>query len=127
RSAPISISRTKPATTIRQPWKTRGLITRRARPSRRRARIEVAGDQAALLRRKPRLLAAAPIHHARAAGMEAAARRRGERAGNLAAQHDLAPARAGIERQRRREEGLRVRVLRAQRHIAGGAELDDLP
>src|SRR5882762_11952207 len=55
-------------------------------------RIQMAGDEAAALRRQRRLVAAAALHHVRTTRVEATARRWIERARNLAAQDDLLPA-----------------------------------
>src|ERR1700716_2405117 len=70
-------------------------------------RIQMAGDEAAALRRQRRApRRAAALHHVGAARVEATARRRIERARNLAAQDDLLPARTRVERQRRGEQRL---------------------
>src|SRR5882762_8574961 len=49
-------------------------------------RVEVAGDEPPAFRREWRLVGATSVHHVRAARVEATARRRIERARNLAAQ-----------------------------------------
>src|SRR5262249_55167024 len=59
-----------------------------------------------------RLLRGAAQHGKRTARMEVASSRRVERAGDLARQHDLVPRLVRMRGQRRREQGLGVRMER---------------
>src|SRR5262245_13408641 len=86
----------------------------------------MAGHEPSALRRQRGLVAAAAVHHVRRARLKAAARRRSERARDLTAQDGLLAALARIERQRRREQRLGVRMLRRERHLGGRTELDEV-
>ncbi len=73
-----------------------------------------------------RLHLAADLLGERAAGTEAAAGRRVDRARHVARQHDPLDVATGDRLGVRREECLRVRVQRPQEEILRGGELDDL-
>src|SRR5581483_10438182 len=88
---------------------------------------EVAGGQMAVSVRLERGLdLGADLLRERAAGAEAAAARRVDRARHVAREDDAVALPPGLGRGDRGQERLRVRVERAGEEVARGRELDDL-
>src|SRR5262245_57581610 len=71
------------------------------------------------------LMLGAGGHHLRTPRMEAAARGRIQRARHFARQHDFIPPLVRMGGQRRREQRLRVGMLRGSGHLARVTDLDD--